>query len=59
MNARYTYEEIAESFSLWQEYVDPGALMDESEFESMPISERIQFQVNCFGPQDERGNVPA
>ena len=49
-----TYREIAESYSLWQTYVDPGAFGTEEEFENMTIEARIALIENCFGPEDEQ-----
>jgi hypothetical protein len=52
MNTTKTYTEIANSFSLWQEYVDPSGLTSEAEFDAMTIEEKIAFQVSCFGVEE-------
>jgi hypothetical protein len=48
-----TYEEIARSHRLWQEYVDPSGLHMECDFDAMTIEEKVQFQLDCFGPETE------
>lgn len=48
----YTCEEIAKSWELWQEYVDPGANQTHQEFEEMTLEERISFMEECFGPEE-------
>ena len=45
-----TYEEIAESFELWGEYVDPSGCDTETDFNRMTVEEKIAIQVHCFGP---------
>jgi hypothetical protein len=47
-----SYADIAASFPLWQEYVDPSGLTTEEEFDAMTIDEKIEFQVKCFGAQE-------
>ena len=47
------YQEIAESWTLWAEYIDPGATMTASEFEAMTISDRLDIIVDCFGPEQD------
>lgn len=46
-----TYEQIANDFALWMEYVDPNATMTEEEFEAMSVEQKIALQVECFGPE--------
>ncbi len=46
---QYTYQQIANSFNLWQEYVDPSATMTEDEFDALTEDEKIQMQVESFG----------
>lgn len=46
---KYTETEKAESFFLWQEYIDPQATMTESEFDDMTVNERIALIHDCFG----------
>lgn len=47
----HTYNEIANSWSLWIEYVDPGAIGTEAEFNAMTVAERLAFIETCFGPE--------
>jgi hypothetical protein len=47
----YSYSQIAESFELWQEYVDPQATTTREEFEAMNHADRVALQVETFGPE--------
>jgi hypothetical protein len=47
-----TYSEIAGSFGLWEEYVDPSGHMTEEQFDEMTLSERMDFIVGCFGREE-------
>lgn len=47
-----TYEEIAKSFELWIQYVDPSGNDTFQDFESKSVEEKIAFQVKCFGPEE-------
>jgi len=51
MSKQYTYEQIAENFRLWQEFVDTGAEMTEEEFDAMTTEEKVRIQVEAFGEQ--------
>jgi len=53
MEPNYTYREIAESWDLWKEAVDPGANMTEADFDDMSIEERVLHMVACFGAPEE------
>jgi hypothetical protein len=53
MADRRTYREIAVSWELWQEYVDPGSQGTREKWDAMTIEERIAFQVACFGAEPE------
>ena len=44
-----TEREIAGSWSLWQEYVDPQATMTESDFDNMSFDECLAMIHDCFG----------
>ena len=46
-----TYADIAASFGLWGEYVDPDMTFSEEEFEAMSSEQRIALMVECFGPE--------
>lgn len=39
-----TRQEIAGSFNLWGEYVDPQATMTEDEFNKLTAAEKIEMQ---------------
>lgn len=43
--------EIAASWELWQEYVDPDANMTESEFDEMSFGDALNTIHECF-PSD-------
>ena len=53
MSTKYTYQKIAEDFALWAEFVDTDATMTEAEFNELSIEEKVQLQVDAFGPQVE------
>jgi hypothetical protein len=44
-----TYQEIANDYDLWGEYVDPSGLHSRTDFDAMSAEEKIQFQVDRFG----------
>jgi hypothetical protein len=48
---KHTYADIASSFHLWGEYVDPDMTFSEEEFESMPFKNRIALMVETYGPE--------
>lgn len=52
MSANHTYEQIAEQYSLWIEYVDPNAEMTEEEFNAMSTEEKVALQVEAFGEEN-------
>lgn len=43
-----TIEQIATSYSLWMDYVDPLGTMGVCEFESMSVAERIDLIKTTF-----------
>lgn len=51
MSNQYTYEQIAEDFALWGEFVDPNAEMTEEEFNSLSIEKKVQLQIEAFGEE--------
>lgn len=51
MSKQHSYEEIAQDFRLWGEYVDTDATMTEEEFEAMTVEQKIALQVEAFGPE--------
>lgn len=48
------YDEIANKWSLWKEYVDTGSYGTEEEFDNMEYQEKIDFMIKCFGEEEER-----
>ncbi len=51
MSKQYTYEQIAEDFRLWGEYMDPNSEMSEEEFEALSTEEKVRMQVEAFGEE--------
>lgn len=49
----YRYNDIANSFDLWQEYVDPNATMTEEEFDAMDVEAKVAIQIDSFGVEVE------
>jgi hypothetical protein len=47
-----TYEQTANDFQLWMEYVDPHATMTKEEFEQMSIAEKVAMQVEIWGEEE-------
>lgn len=43
-----TRQEIAKSFDLWNEYVDPQATMTKDEFNKLTTAEKIELQRQIF-----------
>jgi hypothetical protein len=48
-----TYQECAENWKLWAEYVDPMGTMTQTEFDEKSIEEKIQICIDCFGPEEQ------
>ncbi|WP_301152111.1 hypothetical protein [Metapseudomonas otitidis] len=51
MSQQHTYEEIANNYRLWVEYVDTDAAMTEEEFEALSTEEKVKLQVEAFGEE--------
>lgn len=49
MSEKHTYEEIADSYRLWAEYVDPNGEMTEEEFVLIPSSSGLRFLLLVSG----------
>jgi hypothetical protein len=49
----YSYSDIANSYALWAEFVDPLGLDSEAEFDAKSEAEKIAFLVACFGQEQE------
>lgn len=50
MSSRYSYEQIAEDFALWSEFVDPNAWMTKEEFDELSTIQKVKIQTDAFGP---------
>ena len=48
----HTHNEIASEWNLWLDYVDPVGTMAREDFDAMPMEQKIQIQVDCFGPEE-------
>ena len=48
----YTDDQLAASFELWQEYIDPMASIDFEEFLALTHSERLALIVQTFSPRN-------
>ena len=48
MSKQHTMTEIADSYELWAEYVDPDATMTEAEFDKLTIEEKVTMQLEMF-----------
>ena len=51
---RPTYEQIASSFDLWQEYADTSGAFGRGEFDAMSVADRVSLLIEAFGPEPER-----
>lgn len=51
MSQNHSYEEIANDYSLWIQFVDSDATMTEAEFEALSIEEKVKLQVDAFGAE--------
>ena len=52
--SRPTYAEIASSYPLWQEHVDPSTATSRAEFDAMSHTDRVALIIGTFGPEPER-----
>jgi hypothetical protein len=48
---RPTNEQIAASWDLWREYIDPNATMTRAEFDAATVAEKVGLIVHIFGPE--------
>lgn len=53
-----TYLEIAQSYALWEEYIDPSGLTTEEEFNTQKVDEKIMFITECFGAEKTQTQKP-
>ena len=51
MTITYTNEQIAASWDLWREYIDPDATISRAEFDAASIDERLRLIEHIFGPE--------
>jgi hypothetical protein len=49
--AKPNYQEIAASWPLWQRYAYLDGAMTEVEFDALSIEQRVQLQIDAFGPE--------
>lgn len=49
----HSYDEIAKDFTLWQEYVDTDGVTSKDEFDAMTIEQKVQLQIDTFGPEPD------
>ena len=52
MSKQHTYAEISTDFNLWIEYVDADATMTKTEFDALTTEEKVEIQVQAFGPEN-------
>jgi len=48
-----TYHEIANSWTLWMDHIDPAATMTEAEFLAMSCDEKLEIIIACNGPETD------
>lgn len=51
MKSKPTYSEIANSYVLWMEYIDPSGIESEKSFNQKSEAEKIQIITWCFGEE--------
>lgn len=54
---KYTNRHVAETFNLWQEYVDPNANMTENEFNALTVDEREVMVEEAFGTDADQAEA--
>ena len=48
-----TYENVARSFKLWEEFTNPYSTMTEDEFNALTVEQRIRILTDIFGEEEE------
>lgn len=48
-----TYAQIASSYALWQEHIDPNATTSRADFDAMNHADRVAQIIETFGPEPE------
>jgi hypothetical protein len=51
MATAYTNDQVAASWDLWREYIDPDATMTHAEFDAATVAEKVGLIVRIFGPE--------
>lgn len=46
-----TYEQIANDWALWNEFVNTDATMSRDEFDALTVEQKVALQVEAFGPE--------
>lgn len=49
--SKHSYNEIANSLNLWNEYFNTGAAMTDDEFHALDVDARVALLVEAFGPE--------
>ena len=49
---KYSYRDIANSFGLWSEYIDPIGLDSRETFDNKSEREKIGIIEECFGKEE-------
>jgi hypothetical protein len=52
MNTNYTYEQIAQDYTLWLEFVDIDGNMSRETFDSTPIETLVAMMTDMFGAEN-------
>ena len=47
-----TYENVARSFKLWEEFTDPYSTMTEAEFDALTVEQRLRILTDIFGEEE-------
>lgn len=48
-NTNYTYEQIANDYNLWLEFIDIDGNMSRETFDATPVSELVAIMIDMFG----------
>lgn len=49
-----SYEQIAQNFSLWEEYIDPQGYMSEEEFRKLSVNKKVKIIHSIFGEETQK-----
>jgi len=53
LNVKYTDIQIASDLELWNEYIAPGAPMNEEQFLDLTLQERLMIIIDCCGTEPD------